>query len=138
MKSHCFIKRLLFLAVAVLLCGALFSCFGDDESSDSGECRIYLEDNYSRMVDLYAVPSPQGEQGNWGSSIINNYTILQGYGWKKYTFAPGTYDIKLTYYGSGYVFKTFTDYTMQGDDGEGVKYEVDSDGDLFITTFTFD
>ena len=116
-----------------------FICDNDDKSS--AECRIYLEEeapNY--FTALYIVPSPQGKNSNWGSNIVNDYEILQSYGWKMYKFSPGTYDIKLKwavpddYTGSA----SFEEYDQAASDKEGKQYCAADNGALFITTFIFE
>lgn len=130
-------KRLFCLAVAILMTLITLSC----EMGGGKECRIYLEEDYPNyFTALYVVESPQGSNGNWGANILNNYEILEGYGWKMYRFDPGEYDIRVEWdIPQGYTGSTsFEDTGQLILDGHGIRYSCDPDGDLFITSFWFD
>jgi len=133
-----FFKCIRYLVVFFLLVGIVSfstSCFFDDDSDDD-EIRIYLVESTAGddITGLYVVPNPQGEAGNWGNNIINNYEILQSYGWKMYKFSPGTYDIQVVHNGAGSPYK---EYEARGENGQGIKFDLDG-GLLFRTIFTFD
>lgn len=128
------IRILVVLCIFAIVVSFSTSCFFDDDS-DSEEIRIYLVESSvaDDITGLYVVPNPQGETGNWGNNIINNYQILQDYGWKMYKFSPGTYDIKILHNGGG---SPYVEYETRGVHRQGIKFDLDG-GLLFRTTFTF-
>ena len=130
------IRILIVLCMIAAVVSFSTSCFFDDDS-DSEEIRIYLAESTvaDDITGLYVVQSPQGASGNWGNNIINNYQVLQDYGWKMYTFSPGTYDIKIEHNGS-HTANPYYEYSVKGLNKQGIKYDLDS-GYLFRTTFTF-
>jgi hypothetical protein len=124
--------------LAIILLSLSLSGFLCENKEEDEESRLYLEeDSPNYFTELYVVPSPQGSSGNWGSNIVGNYEILSGYGWKKYTFDPGTYDIKIQMHITKYS-SPHTEYGQIATDGHGRKFEADPDGDLWMTDFAFE
>jgi hypothetical protein len=127
------IKLLTIILLSLSLSG--FLCENKEEDEES---RLYLEeDSPNYFTELYVVPSPQGSGGSWGANIVNNYTTLPGYGWKKYTFSPGTYDIKIQMHITQYS-SPHTEYEQYVTDGHGRKFEAAASGYLYITDFAFE
>lgn len=129
------IRLLAVLCIFAIVVSFSTSCFFDDDS-DNDEIRIYLVESTAGddITGLYVVSNPRGEAGSWGTNIINNYEILQTYGWKMYKFSPGTYDIQVVHNGAGSPYK---EYKTRGEKGQGIKFDLDG-GLLFRTIFTFD
>jgi len=124
-----------------LLCCIFLSLFLSCETGGGEECRIYLEeDSPNYFTALYVVENPNGEYGDWGSNILDDYEILEPYGWKMYRFSPGSWDIRVEWYipqdYTGSTSYQETDYLLS--DGRGRKYNCDSDGNLYLTYFYFD
>lgn len=139
-------SAIFFSTAMVLALFSLCSCdFNESEDKDD-ECRIYIEDSSSSYDDyyiygLYVAKSPNGNNGNWGDNIYDDYEILESRGWRMYRFAPGTYDLRVDHW--SYTFNedpydtSLREYSETCRDGEGIKYEIDGNGNLFITEFTF-
>lgn len=128
------IKFLMAFLLTISLTG--FICEPKEEEEES---RLYLEEkspNY--FTALYVVNSPKGSQNNWGENIVSHYEILQGYGWKKYTFDPGTYDIKVVWHIPDGTRTSHQEFSQKATDSHGRMFTASSNGVLFITDFRFD
>jgi len=131
--------RILMMLCAFAIITLQYSCMKEDE-----EIRFYVTDSTPSdsyyITELYVVKSPSGTNGNWGSNILNGNSDGPN-GWQQYTYSPGTYDIKIVYYGKMWssdpiTLRTETDLDHAFVNGRGLKYDIDG-YTLYTTHFSF-